>query len=178
MVKNKKGGKGHKKMARKHVNESAQSSKTRFPKNDEEIFARVTKVCGSGNFDVLCNDGITRMCIIRKRFKNRNKRDNWVELHGFLLVGLRNWQVLDKKKKEKVDLLYVYSKSDINDIQDREEFNNKLYQLEDVGVEFDEDGFDFNENGETGKAKSTDAVMAATEKEDENIDLNDLINSI
>ena len=39
--------------------------------------------------EVLCIDNISRMLIIRKKFKGRNKRNNMVGLNSWVLAGLR-----------------------------------------------------------------------------------------
>ena len=114
MVKNKKGGSSHKKMARKFVNNNATPRKLRKAKPDDgEIYAKVTQMYGNGMCNVMCMDGVERLCIIRRRFKGRNKRDNLVVAGSIILVGLRNWELLSGNKKPKVDLLYVYSKSNM-----------------------------------------------------------------
>ena len=46
MVKNKKGGSGHKKMARKNVKPAFIKRKLRKPEDPLEIFARVTSIHG------------------------------------------------------------------------------------------------------------------------------------
>ena len=126
MVKNKKGGKGHKKFARKHLNIGGHRDKTRFPKVDGELFGIVTKVYGNGRFETMCNDGVSRLLILRNRFKQRNKRDNSVTLHGLVLVGLRDWEVLDVKKKPKCDLLYVYSTGQYDEVKEHKDYNKKI----------------------------------------------------
>ena len=64
-----------------------------------------------------------RLLIIRRRFKGRNKRDNFVSVDKMLLVGIRSYEVVSEKKKQKVDLLYVYNNEDINDLKNDTSFN-------------------------------------------------------
>ena len=109
MVKNKKGGKGHKKMSSRHAKSTPQSYKLRLPQQDGEVIAQVMKTFGHGMVDVICNDGITRLCIIRKKFRGRNRRDNEIRLHSYILVGIRSFEVVARDKKPKSDLIYVYS---------------------------------------------------------------------
>ena len=62
MVKNKKGGSGHKKMARKFVNNNSGPRKLRKAKVKEgEIYAKVLQMYGNG----MCNV----ICIVRSTFK-------------------------------------------------------------------------------------------------------------
>ena len=110
MVKNKKGGGRHKKMASKHAKMPTKSFKLRLPGAEGELIAHVTKLYGYGHLNVLCNDGVERLCVIRKKFKGRNKRDNQITLHSYILVGIRSYEVVMSGKKPKCDLLYVYSR--------------------------------------------------------------------
>ena len=127
MVKNKKGGSKHKKLARKNVKNTFVKRKLRKAVDKSEIYAQVTKVNGGGMFDVLCfNDKKTRLLVVRKKFKGRNKRDNFITLNSILLVGLRDWSIVSGNKKEKVDLLYIYSKNQYKELFELDNFDNSL----------------------------------------------------
>jgi hypothetical protein len=126
MVKNKAGGSRHKKMARKNVKDYGVTIKTRFPSNEDEIIARVIKKNGQGTCEVLCNDNIKRLCYIRQKFSGRNKRDNFINIDSMLLVGKREWETAKKKKLPKVDLLYVYSNSQLDQIKQYKGFNMEI----------------------------------------------------
>lgn len=169
MVKNKKGGKGGKKFARKHVKgDEKQREKIRFPVEEGEMFAKTLKVFGNGRFQVLCNDNVERMMIMRKRFMKRNKMDNMVNIGTYVLVGTRDWEVLDTKKTERVDLLYVYSKGQNQQIKEHADFSEKLLDLdktdEDLGIEFCEndnkmsvfDDIDYGDEKEGAKNEKVD----------------------
>lgn len=117
MVKNKNGGNRHKKMARKNVKTQFTNRKIRKPKEEEEMFAKVEKMFGGGHADVICNDGVNRLLVIRKKFSGRNKRDNHIKDGTYLLVGKRNWEIVALGKKEKVDLLEVYRDTDITELK-------------------------------------------------------------
>lgn len=108
MVRNKKGGNKGKKIARKHNTQTTQRG-LRLSKDKCEVYAVVEAVYGNGMCNVICNDGIERLCIIRRKFKGRGKRDNFVGVGAWLLVGIREWEVADPKKKPKCDLLEVYN---------------------------------------------------------------------
>ncbi len=105
MVKNN-GGNKAKKFARKSINVVERG--TRFAKLDGELYAIVTKLLGNNNCEVLGIDGEIRMCVIRKKFSGKGKRDNLLYKGKWVLIGLRDWQIT-KKEKEKCDLLEVYS---------------------------------------------------------------------
>ena len=113
--KNTHGGNRHKKMASKSFKEPRQV-KMRYAQ-EGECYARVIKLFGQGMVDVLCNDNVIRLCIIRKKFRGRNKRDNNCSLDSMVLVGLREWEVIAEKKKPKVDLLYTYDKSQMDELK-------------------------------------------------------------
>ena len=147
MVKNKKGGSSHKKMARKFVNNNSGPRKLRKAKlNDGEIYAKVLQMYGNGMCNVICSDNVERLCIIRRRFKGRNKRDNMVGLNSILLVGRREWELVADNKKQKVDLLYVYNESDVKELVKEEGFSQIVWpesehekDKNDYGVEFTND---------------------------------------
>jgi len=116
MVKNKKGGSSHKKMARKNVAPKGgySSRKLRMPKEEGEIIARVTAISGGGHAVIKCTDGKERTLVIRGKFRGRNKRDNTIKNGCFVLAGLRSvsmGEVINPKKKEKADILEVYPES-------------------------------------------------------------------
>lgn len=116
MVRNTKGGNKSKKQARKFSSQPKEKF-IRYADEVDEIYACVTKYYGSGMVDVACMDGVNRLCIIRKKFKGRNKRDNSVSIGTYVLVGLRSWEVVEVGKKRKCDLLEIYSKEDIMQIK-------------------------------------------------------------
>ena len=117
MVKNKKGGSGHKKMARKNVRPAFVSRKLRKPEDPLEIYGRITAVHGGGHADVYCQDKKTRLLVIRGKFKGRNKRGNIIKHNSIVLVGLRDWEVVHPKKKQKVDLIYVYNENNLEELK-------------------------------------------------------------
>lgn len=137
MVRNTKGGNKGKKI--KRCRSTAAPTKVTRYANSGEMYARVTRIFGYGMAEVLCDDGKKRLLIIRKKFKGRNKRDNIVVLHSVLLVGKREWEIV--KKQEKVDLLFVYSQEDINNLKKRKNINKLIF-----GEEEEESVVDFDRN--------------------------------
>ena len=55
MVKNKKGGRNNRKMASKHAQPS-NTSRIRFAKDDDEMYAKVVKMLGGRRAEIICND--------------------------------------------------------------------------------------------------------------------------
>jgi len=116
MVKNTKGGSGHKSQARKYENTGKVSNfKTRFSEDEFEYYAQVTAILGNGMCHVMCKDGKKRLCIIRGKFRGRGKRDNTLSNGKWVLVGGRDFEAEktgEGKNLEKCDLLEVYSDLD------------------------------------------------------------------
>lgn len=146
MVKNKKGGSKHKKMASKFAKDEPIRKTLRLanPREPCEIYARVTNIYGGQNIGVICNDGVERLCVMRRKFRGRNKRDNQIALNKILLVGKRDWEVVNPNKKEKVDLLYVYSEYQYEQLRNEtkitqhiwKEINEEIKEEEEAGIEF------------------------------------------
>lgn len=123
MVKNTKGGSGHKGQARKFVvpSSSKQIVKTRVALEDGELYAQVTKMLGNGMCHVLCQDNKTRLCFIRGKFRGRGKRDNMISNGKWILIGLRDYESEKAGGKlDNCDLLDVYTD------QDKERLKNQV----------------------------------------------------
>tara|TARA_B100001094_G_C18165098_1_gene791559 strand:+ start:1744 stop:2322 length:579 start_codon:yes stop_codon:yes gene_type:complete len=116
MVKNKIGGNKAKRMGRKFVGDPGASKKLRMPDDPDEIFACATRMLGNGMFEVMCDDGDTRLCYMAKKFKGRGKRDNCVTIGCWMLVGKRSWECSTpagrQKRLDKCDLLEVYNNNE------------------------------------------------------------------
>ncbi len=165
MVKNKTGGSRHKKQARKNLTAPV-STRLRIPKEEGEIIVKVIKINGGGVYDVLCEDKVVRLLVLRKKFKGRNKRDNNIQLNKLLLVGKRLWEVVHPKKKQKVDLLYVYSSSQISDL--RQKVNISSVILPDGIDDEDENAFEISNKNTWEDNKDGTIIGAMKEKAVEN----------
>uniref|UniRef100_A0A6C0BXJ6 S1-like domain-containing protein n=1 Tax=viral metagenome TaxID=1070528 RepID=A0A6C0BXJ6_9ZZZZ len=156
MVKNVKGGSGHKGQARKFVvpASSKQIVKTRVALEDGELYAQVTKMLGNGMCHVLCQDNKTRLCFIRGKFRGRGKRDNMISNGRWILVGLRDYES-EKAcgKLDNCDLLDVYSDQDKERLKNQIQtvnwnqfiLNDRVNTNTNDGVD---DGFDFTDEKE------------------------------
>jgi len=114
MVKNTKGGSGHKSQARKNVAPTGKAftSHTRFAIEAGEIYSQVSKVLGNGMCHVLCQDNKTRLCHFRGKFRGRGKRDNNIINGTWVLVGTRDYESIKVDKMANCDLLEIYSDLD------------------------------------------------------------------
>ena len=171
-----------KKLGRKHLSVS-QDLKTRFSTSEEEIYACCTKVIGQGYFEVLCIDNINRLCIARKKFKGRSKRDNLITVGTKLLIGLRAYETKRENKLEKCDLLEVYKEHNYNKIVQHEtKYDWSIFN--DVGVidKYNNKNdsniiFTTEEEQNTSNTTKEDVTIeedTTIEEEEEDIDIDDI----
>ena len=134
MVKNTRGGSGHKKFARKFATAKG-SSKLRTAEEEGELYAIVTALNGNNMFTCHCIDGEIRLGRIRGKFAGgRGKRNNLLMMGTWILVGLREWDIntetntkssstvtTKKQKLKECDLLEVYTESDKCQLIDSED---------------------------------------------------------
>jgi translation initiation factor 1A len=148
MVKNTTGGNKAKSQGRKHLVPT--NRVLRLSKEEDEIYAIVTRNLGSGNLHVLCQDNVTRLCHIRGKFRGRGKKDNIASIGSYLLVGLRSFESVkeDSKKLQNCDMLEVYQPSE------KEELKKKVTNIdwslftstEDTSKGIDDDIIEFTDN--------------------------------
>lgn len=111
MVKNSKGGNKSKRIGRKFLNASVDRT-VRYKNEDGELYVVISKLFGGENCEVLCEDGTTRLCVIRKKFRGRGKQDNKIIPGVWALAGVREYEVRKAGKLPKCDLLCVYNDSE------------------------------------------------------------------
>lgn len=107
MVKNMTGGNKAKGQARKNF--APRTEALRLPLVSDERLARVLKLFGGGRASVCLPCGLEMVCVIRKKFRGRLKRNNCLLVDGLVLVGLREWECPSYKT---CDLLEVYAHED------------------------------------------------------------------
>ena len=137
MPRNTGGGNKAKKFASKSFVVSIRA--TRFASVDGEVYAVVQRMLGGSICEVLCIDGLLRLCVIRGKFSGKGKRDNRLSRGSWVLVGLRDWEI-SSKDKPKCDLLEVYNDGDKEKIikNSRENFRIFLSTNEDDVVDEDQ----------------------------------------
>jgi translation initiation factor IF-1 len=116
MVKNTFGGSSHKKFARSSMAPSANNKAfLRTVREEGEFYAYVNKMYGNGMCNVVDQNAREYMCVIRGKFRGKNKKNNRLEIGTWVLVGLRSWESTTAKKDEKLtcDLLEIYTKEEI-----------------------------------------------------------------
>jgi translation initiation factor IF-1 len=114
MVKNTKGGKGAKSMARKST--ASGGGGFPIPTCELEQIAIVSKMYGPA-CEVLLNDGTKLLCHIRNKFKGRHKSGNLIIVGSIVLVGYRDWEPDTARKN--CDLLFVYDNLQASSLADR-----------------------------------------------------------
>jgi initiation factor 1A len=189
MVKNVKGGSGHKSQARKFAGaalSSKQSSKLRIVEEEGEIYAQITKIYGNGMCDALCIDNIIRLCIIRGKFRGRGKRDNTIRVGSWILAGKRDWESEKKDEKLKCDLLEVYSDFDIERLKKSVHENWKIFVTMDVAklsTGNDDDNFEFSNSNDDEynrvmstleKTPNSKITLDAVSEEEEEVCIDDI----
>jgi translation initiation factor IF-1 len=113
MVKNF-GGSKTKGYARKNCNSGKKDNALRLIEEEGEVYAQVTKIFGGKMCQVITLDGTVMNCHIRGAFSRpRGKRDNFIAVNTWVIVGLREWENQEAKGKTlNCDLLEVYNDND------------------------------------------------------------------
>lgn len=150
MVKNVKGGKGHKSMGRKFQNQSTNNQLV-LSSDPLEKYAIVTKMYGNGMCEVwYINDkdeSIKVVGHIRNKMRGRQKRHNTVTSNAFVLVGLRDWESTPKN----CDILNIYDHNQVEQLKQRPDINitglsQFITKTSSNVVNNDESGFEFDHN--------------------------------
>lgn len=137
----------------------------RTTENEGEMYATVLKLFGNGMCNVKCIDGKIRICIIRKKFRGRSKRENQVSSGTMVMVGLRTWEKPDKNGREKCDLLEVYSSSDVRKLKQKssENFENididSIYENNNYDFEFDTNEYNDNDDSSENSNSNSDSMI-------------------
>jgi hypothetical protein len=107
MVKNL-GGNKSKKQARKGVVLTVPTQNIRYVAETGELYAVITTIYGGKTCQVMCDDGVSRRCTIRRKFTMHRHGENIIASGTWLMVGLYDWEKkLDGSQT--CDILEVYS---------------------------------------------------------------------
>jgi len=111
MVKNVSGGNKSKGFARKSY--AKKDYGLRVSQENDEVYAQVTKMLGGAACHVITLDEVKMLCHIRGKFRGRGKRDNFIGIGTWLLVGKREWEKEPLNDKLlNCDIIEVYNESD------------------------------------------------------------------
>jgi hypothetical protein len=185
MVLNTTGGGNAKRQGRKFTNNS-KTVDLRKSENALEEYACATKMNGNG-VSVTTHKGKELFCHMRGKFTGRNRRQNFITVGTWLLVGLRDWE----KEIKNCDLIVVYDKDEVRDLRnlpgiDLKQLIKTTNQISNFMDKNDEEEDDYEEEVETFKFSETagvseeykklleageaDAVVSNTIEEEINID--------
>ena len=184
MVKNTIGGNKGKKHGRKYLNESNTIFKTRYSSDPDEVYGCCSKMLGNGMCEVRCIDSIERLCIIRKKFKGRGKRDNIITIGTWVLVGVRTFEKLLNGKKQRCDLLEVYNTENQKKIKQKEiQYQDKWYILDSIldnkfnsNNNKNDENFTFEDNNNFDY-ESQKFIVSESEEEDDSDENKDWLHS-
>jgi hypothetical protein len=108
MVKNA-GGNKSKKQARKTVGGAPPATQNvRYVKEEGEMYAVITKIYGGKTCQVMCADGVSRRCTIRRKFMMSRRGDNALAVGSWIMAGLYDWEKRSDGSQT-CDILEVYS---------------------------------------------------------------------
>lgn len=121
---------------RKHHKKRKKSSKTTSSdlvyKDDGQEYARIIRLLGGPNLEIICEDGIKRMGVIRGNMRNKI----WVSIGDYLLVSLREFQ------DEKCDVLLRYTPENVRALKSYGEIKD---EVQEVKKEEEPEPFDFDD---------------------------------
>lgn len=130
MVRNNKGGKNGKKVARKHANAETMDQEIKFvrmPEDPSEFFACCKKMLGNATCSIVDFNGNEYICVIRKKFKGRGRRQNTITRGTIMLVGKRGFETQGTSTKPKCDVLEVYNEKEMQFL--RKECNDLQWRV-------------------------------------------------
>ena len=161
MVKNL-GGNKAKGFARKSF--AKKDNALRISQEEDEIYAQVIKIFG-GTCQVITLDGTEMLCHIRGKFKGRGKRDNFIGIGTWMLVGKREWEHESTKGKLlNCDVIEVYNDGD--KIKLKNNITNINWSL-----------FIGNDSKMIGQKESDDNNLGIVFQDEKTQEYNDLIES-
>ena len=85
---------------------------------DLQLYGRVERVLGDMRCEVLCKDGVHRVCKIRGKMRKRV----WIATGDVVLVCLRDFQ------DDKADIIHKYNPDESKILADQNEFNPETTQ--------------------------------------------------
>ena len=165
MVKNTTGGNKSKGYARKDQSGGANKNKLRLIVEEGEYYAIVTKMLGNGMCNVMCSDNVSRLCIIRGKFKGKGMHSNIITNGTWVLIGIRDWESGDKKGTlPKCDLLEVYSSIDKERLKSSVSIDLSMLSLNDTSTTTSEEHVKFINEKEEEYIKTIEKSISTGSK--------------
>tara|TARA_B100001175_G_scaffold235425_2_gene201817 strand:- start:15198 stop:15623 length:426 start_codon:yes stop_codon:yes gene_type:complete len=111
-------------------------------KEDGQEYARITKMLGNSRCECKCNDGRTRLGIIRGTLIKRV----WIQLNDLVLVSLRDYQddkadIIHKYFSEEEKSLRQYGEIDQlsgNSSMQADYIDSSIQESDDLDIDFDD----------------------------------------
>jgi len=177
MVKNTKGGKGHKSLGRKHQTHS--NAFLRESTDPLEKYGFVNKMYGNGMCEIICIDNEEQLTLIghiRNKFRGRQKRSNMVTQYAIVLVGLRDFETI----KKNCDLIAIYDENQIKQLKldpnNKIDLLEKLNPKENINMKSQDNGFEFGyeKDIESYDISNSDVNQTFITDNNEIIDIDDI----
>lgn len=109
---------GNKRRKGKRAGEDARVHETIF-KEDCMGYGYIEKTYGNGRFHVMCEDGQTRMGILRGSLR----RKVWITGGDLVLYGIREFQ------DNKIDIVHKYTNDDVSKLYRYDEISKQIYDM-------------------------------------------------
>lgn len=174
MVKNTKGGKGAKGLARKTATTNFNAGeKLRLAVDEMEKYACVTKMFGNGMCEITLNDNQKLVGHIRGAFRGRQKHRNLITIHSIVMVGLREWEDVRKN----CDILYIYDDGQIDQLKNIPHIDIKnllSMKITFAGTLSDQSNIHFTNETEEDIKEMLETVQTFKFEEEEEVDLDDI----
>jgi translation initiation factor 1A len=127
---------GRRKSKGQHKNKPSANIKRELEyKDDGQEYAKVIKMLGQGRCTLQCFDGVERLGHIRGALRNKV----WINLHDFVLVGLREYQ------DNKCDILMKYTSEEVRNLKSYGELPSNVSLAAEKEEETDESMIDFDD---------------------------------
>jgi translation initiation factor 1A len=91
-----------------------------YLKDQDQVYGKVIQPLGGARFLVSCFDGISRICLVRGKFRNKKLLSNsestrlfWIQKDDTVLVSLREFE------PKKGDIIYKYTKPEVDYLYDK-----------------------------------------------------------
>ena len=144
----------------------------RLALEDEEKYAVCLKLFGGGMCSVKCEDGVCRTCVMRSKFRGKDRRDNMITQGTLLLVGLREWERVPDGKQQKCDLLEVYRPNERESLLQLEKRDLSGLGIQAIGSK-DSGDFDFVDEKTYSYRQMIEAISdegsSSTDEEDKGV---------